>query len=82
MVKLNKIVMRGDKVKYIMDTDPGIDDAIAIMLGYLNNLDIIGFTLAQGNVEFKHSENNIKIIEDILGSDIKIYKSNNIKKLD
>ena len=69
-------------MKYIMDTDPGIDDAIAIMLGYLNNLDIIGFTLAQGNVELKHSENNIKIIEDILGSDIKIYKSNHIKKMD
>lgn len=74
--------MWGDKVKYIMDTDPGIDDAIAVMLGYLNNLDIIGFTLAQGNVDLKNSENNIKIIEDILGSDIKIYKSKHIKKMD
>ena len=74
--------MRGDKVKYIIDTDPGIDDAVAIMMGYLNGLDIIGFTLAQGNVDLTNSENNIKIIEDILGSDIKIYKSNIIKEID
>ena len=27
-------------MKYIIDTDPGIDDAIAIMLAIKNNLDI------------------------------------------
>ncbi len=60
-------------VKYIIDTDPGIDDAIAILLGYLNKLDIVGFTLATGNIEFEKSLNNIKIIEDLLDSNIKIY---------
>ena len=66
-------------MKYIIDTDPGIDDAIAIMIAYLSKLDIIGFTLTEGNIELKHSENNLKIIEDILESDIKIYKSENPK---
>lgn len=61
-------------MKYIIDTDPGIDDAIAILLGYLNKLDIVGFTLATGNIEFEKSLNNIKIIEDLLDSNIKIYE--------
>ena len=62
-------------MKYIIDTDPGIDDAVAIMLGYLNGLDIIGFTLADGNIRLEHSINNIKVIEDFLESNIPIYKS-------
>ena len=61
-------------MKYIIDTDPGIDDAIAIMLGVKNNLDILGFTLATGNVSLEYSENNLKVIEDVLGIDTKIYK--------
>lgn len=60
-------------MKYIIDTDPGIDDTIAIVLGYLNNLDIIGFTLATGNVDKEKSENNLKVIQDFLGSNIKMY---------
>lgn len=62
-------------MKYIIDTDPGIDDAIAIMMGYLNKLDIIGFTLASGNIEEEKAENNLKVIQDFLESNIKIYKS-------
>lgn len=64
-------------MKYIIDTDPGIDDAIAIMLGYLNKLDIIGFTLSSGNIPLDKSENNIKVIQDFLGSNIKMYKGLN-----
>ena len=62
-------------MKYIIDTDPGIDDAVAIMLAYLNKLDIIGFTLADGNIRLEQSLNNIKVIEDFLNSNIPIYKS-------
>ena len=61
-------------MKYIIDTDPGIDDAIAIMLGVKNNLDIIGFTLATGNVETKKSEKNLMVIQDFLGTNIKMYR--------
>ena len=61
-------------MKYIIDTDPGIDDALAIMLGYLNGLDIIGFTLATGNIEKDKSENNLKVIQKVLNSNIKMYE--------
>lgn len=61
-------------MKYIIDTDPGIDDAIAIMLGIKNNLDVIGFTLSSGNIEPKKAEKNLKIIQEFLGTNIRMYK--------
>ncbi len=60
-------------MKYIIDTDPGIDDAIAIMLGIKNNLDVIGFTLVSGNIPVVKSEKNLKIIQDFLETNIKMY---------
>ena len=45
-------------MKYIIDTDPGIDDTIAITLAYLNKLDIIGFTIASGNIPLKKTMKN------------------------
>ena len=67
-------IVWGDCVKYIIDTDPGIDDAIAIIMAIKNHLNVIGFTLATGNVERDKSENNLKIIEDFLETNIPIYK--------
>ena len=60
-------------MKYIIDTDPGIDDAIAIMLGYKNNLDILGFTIATGNIDKDQAINNLNTIQNILNINIPIY---------
>lgn len=60
-------------MKYIIDTDPGIDDAIGIIFGYLNNLDIIGFTVATGNIEEKKAMNNLRTIQNLLGTKIKMF---------
>jgi len=65
-------------MRYIIDTDPGIDDAVAICLGHLNKLNIIGFTLASGNIEEYKAENNLKVIEDFLELNIPIYRSSQI----
>ena len=61
-------------MKYIIDTDPGIDDAIAISMAVKNKLDIIGFTVATGNIPVNKVINNIKIIEDILNINVPIFK--------
>ena len=61
-------------MRYIIDTDPGIDDAIAISLAIRNNMYISGFTLATGNVALEKSEKNLKIIQEFLGTNIKMYK--------
>lgn len=67
-------------MKYIIDTDPGIDDAIAIMMGVRNKLDIIGFTLASGNIPAYKSEKNLKVIQEFLGSNIKMYRGSKENK--
>lgn len=67
-------------MKYIIDTDPGIDDAIAIALAIRNNLDIIGFTLASGNIPAYKSEKNLKVIQEFLNTNIKMYKGKNKNK--
>lgn len=61
-------------MKYIIDADPGIDDAIAIAMAIKNKLDVIGFTIATGNLPVDKVANNIKIIEDILGINVPIFK--------
>jgi len=61
-------------MKYIIDTDPGIDDAIAVMMAIKNGLDVIGFTITTGNIALNKSINNLKVIEDFLDTNIGIYK--------
>jgi len=61
-------------MKYIIDADPGIDDAIAIIMAIKNKLDVIGFTVTTGNIPLEKTINNIKVIEDFLDTNIGIYK--------
>jgi len=61
-------------MKYIIDTDPGIDDSIAICMAVRCNLNIIGFTLARGNIPQVKSSENLKIVQEFLGTNIKMYK--------
>lgn len=68
-------------MKYIIDTDPGIDDAIAIMLAKKNNLDILGFTLSSGNIELSKAENNLKVIMNVLNIKADIHKGFHQNKL-
>ncbi|MEM4416769.1 MAG: nucleoside hydrolase [Nitrososphaerota archaeon] len=65
-----------DVVKVILDMDPGIDDALAIMLA-LNSpeLEIIGITTVSGNVHVeKTSVNTLRVLEAVGGSDVPVYK--------
>ena len=61
-------------MKYIIDTDPGIDDAIAILMAHKYNLDVIGYTIATGNIDVTKAEANIKTILDVLETNAKVYK--------
>ncbi len=60
-------------MKYIIDTDPGIDDAIGIVMAHLYKLDIIGYTLVSGNVKLESVERNIKILQDFMQTNTKMY---------
>lgn len=54
------------KEKIIIDTDPGIDDAMAIFLAFqLKQLDVIGLTTVFGNVPVEMSTRNAIILTDL-----------------
>jgi len=58
----------------ILDVDPGIDDSLAILLALKSNLNIVGITVASGNVEVNQgSINAIKACE-MAGKNVPVYK--------
>lgn len=58
-------------MKIILDMDPGIDDAVALLIA-LNNptLDILAITAANGNVDVNRSTYNLLRIIDAVGKDV------------
>lgn len=58
----------------ILDVDPGIDDSLAILLALKSKLNIVGITVASGNVEVNQaSVNAIKACE-MAGKEVPVYK--------
>ncbi|MCG7504996.1 nucleoside hydrolase [Mesorhizobium retamae] len=64
-----------DKRKIIIDTDPGQDDAVAILLALASpELDVLGITAVAGNVPLKLTEKNaLKICELAGRRDVKVF---------
>ncbi|NSX89476.1 MULTISPECIES: nucleoside hydrolase [Rhizobium/Agrobacterium group] len=63
--------------KIIIDTDPGQDDAAAIMLAFASpdEIDILGLCAVAGNVPLKLTSRNIRIICELCGrTDIPVYE--------
>ena len=57
--------------KFIIDTDPGIDDAMAIMMALDAHkrglIEVIAITLVNGNASIKHGEINVLRVLEVLG---------------
>ncbi|MBU1131991.1 nucleoside hydrolase [Patescibacteria group bacterium] len=67
-----------EKQKLIIDTDPGHDDALAIMLLEKSGLfDIQAITTVAGNSTIQNTTNNARYILDLLDSKIPIYSGAN-----
>ena len=63
-------------IKIIIDTDPGQDDAAAIMLalGSPGELDVLGITAVAGNVPVALTSRNIRVICELCNRrDVKVY---------
>lgn len=62
------------KQKIIIDTDPGVDDAIAIMLLARSDLiDIQAITTIAGNSSIKNTTANVEYLKDLLSLECPIY---------
>ena len=63
------------KIPVIIDTDPGHDDAIALMMAFSSReLDIRGITIVAGNNTIDNTVNNALKILEHFNQDIKVYK--------
>ncbi len=65
-----------DTRKIIIDTDPGQDDAVAILLalGSPEHLDVLGITVVAGNVPLALTERNARIVCELAGkTDVPVY---------
>ena len=63
------------KRKVIIDTDPGIDDALAIIFALQHpEIEVLGFTSVGGNKGLQSTTDNVTRILNYFKSDIKVYK--------
>lgn len=62
------------KPKLIIDTDPGHDDALAILMTVLSNqFDILAITTVAGNATIEKVTRNAKAILNLIDADIPIF---------
>jgi purine nucleosidase len=60
--------------KIILDCDPGHDDAIAMMLALASpELEVLGVTVTYGNVGLERTQQNARVVREIVGSSVPIY---------
>ncbi|MBC7142485.1 MAG: nucleoside hydrolase, partial [Rhodobacteraceae bacterium] len=61
--------------KIIIDTDPGQDDAVAILLALASpELDVLGITTVAGNVPLDLTAKNARIVCELAGrSDVRVF---------
>ncbi|KAK8713502.1 hypothetical protein V6N13_148717 [Hibiscus sabdariffa] len=60
---------RANRNKLIIDTDPGIDDSIAILMAFQNpELEILGLTTVFGNLHTEDATRNALLLCEIAGS--------------
>ena len=66
----------GDKHRIIIDTDPGQDDAVAILLalGSPDEIEVLGITAVAGNVPLSLTESNARRVCELAGRpDVKVF---------
>ncbi len=61
--------------KIIIDTDPGVDDAMAIFYAFLApELDVVGLTTVFGNVDVDISTRNALVLAELAGRDVPVAR--------
>ena len=63
------------KIPLLIDTDPGVDDALALLMAFNDpNHELVGLTIAAGNVGQEHTVRNaLKLCEVVGREDVPVY---------
>jgi len=64
-----------EKIPLLIDTDPGVDDALALLLAFDDDRhDVVGLTIAAGNVGLRHTVGNaLKLCEVAGRGDVPVF---------
>ncbi|MEW5308227.1 MAG: hypothetical protein WDW38_000202 [Sanguina aurantia] len=60
------------KPQLLIDTDPGVDDALAILMAHAH-ADVVGLSIAAGNVGLAHTVRNARVLVDLLEADTPVF---------
>lgn len=61
-------------IPLLIDTDPGVDDALAILMAFADpTVEIVGLTVAAGNVGLEHTVRNALRLVETSGSDVPVH---------
>ncbi len=65
-----------NKIPLLIDTDPGVDDALALLLAFADTRhDVVGLTIAAGNVGLEHTTANaLKLCEVVGREDVPVFR--------
>lgn len=61
-----------DKLKLLIDTDPGVDDALAILMAHAH-ADVLGLSVAAGNVGLEHTTANALKLVEVIGAQTPVF---------
>jgi purine nucleosidase len=59
-------------MKLLIDTDPGVDDALAILMAHAH-ADVIGLSIAAGNVGIDHTVGNALKLVEVIGAETPVF---------
>ena len=63
-----------DKTPLLIDTDPGVDDALALLMAFDDpRHEVVGLTIAAGNVGLEHTVRNALKLCEVAGSDAPVF---------
>ncbi|RDZ26999.1 nucleoside hydrolase [Lysobacter silvisoli] len=63
-----------DRIPLLIDTDPGVDDALALLMAFNDpRHELVGLTIAAGNVGLEHTVRNALKLCEVCGVDAPVY---------
>ena len=63
-----------DKIPLLIDTDPGVDDALALLMAFNDsNHEVVGLTIAAGNVGLEYTVANALKLCEVVGVDVPVF---------
>lgn len=63
-----------DRIPLLIDTDPGVDDALALLMAFNDpRHQVVGLTIAAGNVGLRHTVGNALKLCEVVGAEVPVF---------